>query len=205
MKRLLRNWSLIATTVLASGLLIGPGQAWGRETVPLSAAETASPALASNYGVYECLYNDQTQCLDVKDNHFAQGQPIWMFSSSGGNALGWTTLTEGYVTNSWPFSNTSLDSKYKGDETYEFHKTTTTGLLSPYCLGESSGVVELDKNCGSTTGTWWVKDGNELVNVLRSDYLGGTRVLMTSSTANDTIVEVGTVSGWYQWKVRTCC
>jgi hypothetical protein len=175
---------------------------------PASAATHpgAAPDDSTNDGAHECLYNSRDYCLDLKDNHFAQHQPVWMYDKNHANALGWQTFFEEYVGSSEPFTTKSLDTKYKGDAVYILYKTGHGGLRSGYCLGETSGNVVLDNHCAGTYGDWWVKDGNDLINVLRSDYEGGTRELVTAYPTDDEPVKVGTSNGnYHQWDFKTCC
>jgi hypothetical protein len=183
---------------------------------PLSATAFAAPASAathsgadprttsSNGGAWECLTSSGNYCLDLKDNHFAQHQPLWMQNKNSGNGLGFITQYETHVTSSSPFSIQSLNTKYNGDHIYILYKTEL-GVESPWCLGETSGNVVLDNQCAGTYGDWWVKDGNNLINVLRSDYEGGTRELVTAYPTNDEPVKVGTSNGnYHQWNFQEC-
>jgi hypothetical protein len=185
-----------AVVVLALGSLAAPSQ------VRAQTISGNTPSV-SNYGVTECLYNTQSECWDVKNDDLHAGTVVWLYGSSRGNALGWTTTEEGVVSGTWPFSTRSLDAQFQGDKVYFFHKTDDLGLVGSECLGQSSGNAYLEP-CYQQN-TYWVKDGNNLVNPVRSDYLGGARYLLAGSNSDQSSLTVGPLGGWHQWKIRFCC
>jgi len=157
-----------------------------------------------------CLTNASTACMDIKDNVKASGQPVWVFSKSGGNALQWN-LTDadpnvcdgqascgGVFT---PFTVHSFDNMYFGD-TIEVIGVEGDPSL---CVGESGGSVFLrSTECANDRNTFWVVNGNQLINVASTDSNDLTNVLTAVSSANEATIEVeppgdfGTFQKWTQ-------
>ncbi len=90
-------------------------------------------ALASdNTGVYICVSSDlPAQCVDLEDDSFTAGQPIYTWDSSSGNGLGWNLQSLNVdVSNAFssPFvAGSGLNNRYNGLPIYIIEKTTATG------------------------------------------------------------------------------
>jgi hypothetical protein len=72
-------------------------------------------------------------------------------------------------------------------------------------LGEVGGRIQL-KLCNAGTGyTLWVRAGNRLVNVERSDAINAPAYLCTLSLNNASLLHVGPARGYYRWALQQCC
>lgn len=174
-------------------------------------ASEAQPRVPNITGdVFVCLTNASTACMDIKDNVKASGQPVWIFSKSGGNALNWNLVDQipnvcdgqsscgGVYT---PFTVHSFDNMYSGDTVEVIGVEGDSSL----CVGESGGSVFLrSTECGNDRNTLWVVNGNQLINVASTDSNDLTNVLTAASSANEAKIEVeppgdfGTFQKWTQ-------
>jgi hypothetical protein len=170
-------------------------------------------AHAVNYGSHICLTNHSSSCVDVKDNTYKNAQPLWLYDSSQAKGLGFSEtdlypgVCDGDIDNGcqapvWtPFADHSWDTLYDGHTAAIFD---TSGFS--FCIGEFGGNVVLHGNCGPAyPDTEWIKNGNNLINVERTNTLDQQAYLMASSTANGTLLQAsGLTGGWEQW-TETCC
>jgi RHS repeat-associated protein len=169
-----------------------------------------SGASTSNFGTHECLYYDQSQCWDLKNNNQSSRIEVWMYSSRSGTGLGWASQSQGRVTTNppWPFRDRGWDSMMKGLTVYQFNKTSGISFEDGLCLGESLGRVMLDGCYSSGGSTYWVgyiwpQFDHQLINVDRTSYTGYLSSLYTMSPRNESPLRVGSsVYAWYRWKYR---
>jgi hypothetical protein len=165
---------------------------------------SAGPASATNSGTHYCLTNATSFCWDVKDNSYTAGQPVWLFSSSGGNGLGFHGFVQETVCNgtncapAGPFTDHALDSKYAGDSVMYF-VAGTSNLCVRLLTSTAAIVLSGSGSCGIAS-TLWVKAGTRLVNVAGSDAISAPD-LFTAASASDEAALSGKVAGigWQQW------
>lgn len=119
-------------------------------------------------------------CWRITDNIY-QGSEVgsqvalWNRDISGDVDQQWTLLPQGSVTSSWPFTNTSLDSTYYGNEVYEIAWYSST--FNQYtCAADAYENLVGTVNCTGIAGVYWVQDGSgHLVNVHQSDVDGDSQ------------------------------
>lgn len=172
-----------------------------------------SPASASDAGHQICLNDMRTECVDVPDSSYVNGQALWLYNQTDGKGLGFDEIfkaPQGVCageSNSncngqyFPFTDHTFDIIYDTDDAIIFE---TTQLAEPtFCVGELGGTVQLRSNCDGLNSVW-VRDGNYLINVERTNTLDAAAFL-TSSSASDkatlTASEIGT-SGWKTWRIE---
>ncbi len=183
--------------------------------VALVLTSLVSPANAADNGHQICLNDKRTECVDVPDNSYVNGQSLWLYNQSNGHGLGFDEIFEtpqgvcAGENNSncngqyFPFTDHAFDIIYDGDDAIIFE---TTQLLAPpatFCIGELGGTVQLRSNCGGLNSVW-IRDGNYLINVERTNTLDAAAYL-TSASASDkaplTASEID-ASGWKTWRIE---
>jgi len=188
----LRAIGLVAAVVLAAGALAAP------------LAQAAARPNSTNDDAHECLLHFNKMCWDVKDGNLRPGQLVYLYNKHKAQADGWATVND-FVQSNWPFTIRRLDHEFHGDKVFQFKKVLHGILLGGQCLGEFGGRIEL-KLCDAGTGyTLWVRAGNRLVNVERSDVNRAPAYLYTTSLNNASRLEVGPARGYYRWALQQCC
>jgi hypothetical protein len=171
---------------------------------------SAPGALAADTGHNICLTNHAGSCVDVKDGNYTQNQPLWLFTLSGAQAAGFDIIgispgvcagEQGNLCDgSWgPFTDHFWDAQFDGDSIMLF--AVSEPNTPTVCLGELGGSVQL-RNCGDND-TNWVRDGDRLINVERTDALDNPEYLSAATTADKaslTMQLIGT--GWEQWTIK---
>lgn len=146
-------------------------------------------ALASdNNGEHICWGANPSYCMDLKDDAFQNGQPVYLWSAVNGtaNGLGWHRAPMGNVndnTNS-PFANPAINFRYNGDAVYWLEKTTATGHNG--CIGVNANAWHLAwYDCGDTTTLWVYSAYGYLVNVAETDFAGGPEAAGVCNAVGD--------------------
>jgi hypothetical protein len=162
-------------------------------------------AEASNTGTHYCLTNSSSYCWDVKDNSYKAGQPVWLYSTSGANGLGFYGTVQEIVCDGsgcgvGPFTDTALDKKYNGDDVW-FFTAGTTNLCVQLNVDTAAIALSALGQCGSAD-TLWVQSGHYLINVAGSDAIGTSDYFTAASNTTGAALS-GKVSGtdWQQWNV----
>jgi len=190
--RRLRVIGLVAAVVLAAVTLAAP------------LAQAAAGPNNTNKDAHECLLNFNQMCWDVKDGNLKPGQLVYLYNKNKAQADGWATVND-IVTASWPFTIRRLDHEFQNDKVFQFKKVLHGILVGNQCLGEVGGRIQL-KLCDAGTGyTLWVRAGNRLVNVERSDAINAPAYLYTLSLNNASPLHVGPARGYYRWALQQCC
>jgi hypothetical protein len=190
--RRLRVIGLVAAVVLAAVALAAP------------LAQAAARPDNTNKDAHECLLNNNKMCWDVKDGNLKPGELVYLYNKNKAQADGWATVND-FVSSSWPFTIRRLDHKFQNDKVFQFKKVLHGILIGGQCLGEVGGRIQL-KLCNAGTGyTLWVRAGNRLVNVERSDAINAPAYLYTLSLNNASLLHVGPARGYYRWALQQCC
>jgi len=179
-------------------------------TLKSGTASAATLVNSDNRGSFICWKTTQ-KCMDLKDDTFSQGQPIYLWSSSGsdmGHGLGWNLDKLGTVSATTPFSYHPLDTKYAGDPYYYIEKTTATGHNG--CIGDVSPDVTGElawEPCGASTTRWVWSASNFLVNVDASDsqFNLAPMVASTCSTSDGSMIKAAILGNGCDgpWTVNT--
>jgi hypothetical protein len=188
----LRVTGLAVAIVLAAGTLAAP------------LAHAATGPDNTNHDAHECLLNVAKMCWDVKDGNLKPGQQVYLYNKHQAQADGWATVYD-VVQSNWPFTIHRLDRKFQGDKVFQFEKVILGILVGDQCFAEVGGNIKL-KECNAGTGyTLWVRAGNRLVNVERSDAINAPAYLYTLSLNNASPLHVGPATGYYRWALQQCC
>jgi hypothetical protein len=156
-------------------------------------------ALAYSDGFHLCLTNASSYCIDVKDDAYVEGQPVWLYDGGQSDAIQ-SVYVSTVTTNDGPFTDKSLDQQFNGDQYGFFYAENMSGADT--CVTESGGTAELGSCQG--TGRLWVavpdSDGSFLVSVLNSDANDQAEMLTAKNdTDKQALILQSTVSGWQQW------
>lgn len=108
--------------------------------------------------------------MDLKDNQFRVDQPILLASSRSGNGLDWNISIQGSVTSTWPFTVSSLKTRYRSDVVVYLEKTTGSGHNG--CIGVNPNAGLAWELCGHADTYWVISKSGYLVNVSHSNSVG---------------------------------
>lgn len=175
-------------------------------TLVIAGAPTVTPvgltATANNTGTTEAGTNNSgtyicwganahlpEQCMNLKDDTFKANQPISLWSSRSGDGLGWDISIQGTVTSTWPFTVSSLTTKYRGDIVVYFEKTTGAGHNG--CIGVTLKMSLAWEPCGHADTYWVLSRDGYLVNVDHSDRAGTPLAAGVCDARNGGLISLG--------------
>ena len=103
-----------------------------------------------------------------------------------------------------PFSDSSLDSKYNGNDIWTIYNNSDTSA----CLGTNDSLYVVVRSCpggsGNTTGSLWVTANQiaSFVDVYGSDYAGSAQFLCGDAVSGDIMSVFSYSANYCQWGWR---